>query len=372
MLEVAYPVETSKKLHISFKGSLCVDFLDDVWKSLVLKLDSLQPSEVIVDAQNISACDGAGIALLLDLKRHQQQRNSAYEIKGLQQQYSKLLEMVGDVRLKQPEEKKECCKQAVEDIGRFGYLCYLDWSQQMAFLGKFCVILFRLIRKPLSIRWRTVFFIAERAGADAVGITCLLGFLIGLILAFQAAIPMMRFGAQVFVADLVAVTLFRELGALITALVLASRSGSAFAAEIGTMKINEELDAMKTMGIDPLAFLVLPRVLAAVFVTPILTVFNIILGIVGAWLVMLSLGFSTLTFVNQVRGAVTLTDVAGGFVKTFIFGCLVAGIGCLRGLQTTSGATAVGEAATRAVVSSIIAVVLADGIFAIVFYYMGL
>jgi phospholipid/cholesterol/gamma-HCH transport system permease protein len=183
---------------------------------------------------------------------------------------------------------------------------------------------------------------------------------------------MKTFGAEIYVADLVVLSIFRELGPLLTAFVLASRSGSAFAAEIGTMKVNEEIDALTTMGIDRVQFLVIPRVLAAVFVMPLLTMFNNLFGLIGCGLVMISLGFAPITFLNQIQQAASLTDLFSGLVKTFVFGALIAGIGCLRGLQTGTGASAVGESATRAVVSSLVAIVVADGIFAVVYYIVGI
>ncbi|MDX9701946.1 MAG: ABC transporter permease [Candidatus Auribacterota bacterium] len=374
-MKVEYPVANREKLCVILEGDLCADSLGNIWDDVVKKIDSLKPALLVVDAVKIKYCDGAGVSFLLDLKRRQAQHNGNCEIESLSKEYRNLMALIGDVNdvsLRQDTVKAGFCRQLISDIGMFTHSQWRDLIEQLVFLGKFCVTFAKLIRRPLSsIRWKTVFFLAERSGADAVGITCLLGFLIGLILAFQAAIPMMRFGAQVYVANLVAVTLFRELGPLITALVLASRSGSAFAAEIGTMKVNEELDAMNTMGIDPVSFLVVPRVLAAVLVIPLLTAFNILMGIIGAWVVMISLGFTTLTYVNQIKDAVNITDLSGGFMKTFVFGCLIACIGCLRGLQTTGGASAVGEAATRSVVSSIIAVVIVDGIFAVLFYYTG-
>jgi phospholipid/cholesterol/gamma-HCH transport system permease protein len=194
----------------------------------------------------------------------------------------------------------------------------------------------------------------------------------GLIMAFQAAIPLGQFGAQVFVANLIGLAVLRELGPLMTAIVLAGRSGSAFAAELGTMKIREELDALRTMGLEPVRFLVVPRVLAAVFMTPLLTVFANLVGVMGGSVVLLSLGFPLITFFNQVQSAVTYTDLIGGLVKSFAFGILVGAIGCLRGLQTTTGPTAVGESTTRAVVSGIVLIVVADGIFSVVYYYLGI
>jgi phospholipid/cholesterol/gamma-HCH transport system permease protein len=212
----------------------------------------------------------------------------------------------------------------------------------------------------------------EKAGADGVGITALLGFLIGVILAFQSAIAMGKFGAQIYTADLVTIVLFRELGPLITAFVLASRSSSAFAAELGTMKVNEEIDALTTMGIDPVRFLVFPRLIAGVVVLPLLTLFNIVLGLVGCALVMILIGFTPTIVVEEIHAAADLVDLLGGLAKTLVFGALIAAIGCRQGLQTGTGASAVGDAATRAVVASIIAIVVADGIFAVIYYFLGI
>jgi phospholipid/cholesterol/gamma-HCH transport system permease protein len=222
------------------------------------------------------------------------------------------------------------------------------------------------------LRWKDTFLIAEKSGADAVGITALLGFLIGMILAFQSSISMKQFGVEIYVADLVVIVLFRELGPLLTAFILAARTGSAFAAEIGTMKVNEEIDALTTMGLEPVRFLVIPRILATVFVTPLLTMFNNLFGLIGCGLVMIFIGFAPITFMNEIQRAADLTDLFGGLAKTFVFGYLIAGIGCLRGLQTGSGASAVGDSATRAVVSGIIAIVVADGFFAVAYYCLGI
>ena len=203
-------------------------------------------------------------------------------------------------------------------------------------------------------------------------IITLIGFLMGLILAFQATIPLKRFGAELFVAQLVSLSLLRELGPLMTAVILAGRSASAFAAELGTMKINEEINALNTMGIDPVKFLVLPRAIAAVLMSPFLCIYFIVIGLVGGGVVVMSLGFSLGTYLSQIRASVTYLDLIGGLFKSFVFGILVIGIGCLRGLQTTSGASAVGDSTTRAVVSGIILIAIADGIFSLVYYALGI
>jgi len=164
----------------------------------------------------------------------------------------------------------------------------------------------------------------------------------------------------------------RELGPLMTAIVLTGRSGSAFAAELGTMKVNEEIDALNTIGLDPVRFLVVSRVIAALAMTPLLTVFADLIGVIGGSLVLRSLGYPFVTYFNQVLSAVSYTDFLSGLVKSLVFGIMIAGIGCLRGLQTKIGATAVGESATRAVVSGIILIVIIDGIFSVIYYYLDI
>jgi phospholipid/cholesterol/gamma-HCH transport system permease protein len=212
----------------------------------------------------------------------------------------------------------------------------------------------------------------EKAGVDALPIVALISFLVGLIMAFQAAIPMRYFGAEIYVANLIGLSVLRELGPLMTAIILAGRSGSAFAAELGTMKINEEIDALTTMGLDPVPFLVVPRVLAALFITPLLTLFANLFGLAGGSVVLLSLGYPMVAYVRQVQMAVSWVDLSGGLFKSLVFGLIVAAIGCLHGLRTEFGPSAVGNAATRAVVSAIILIVISDGIFSVLFYYLGI
>jgi len=179
-----------------------------------------------------------------------------------------------------------------------------------------------------------------------------------------------EFGVDIFVVNLVALAMLRELGPIMTAIVLAGRSGSAFAAEIGTMKINEEVNALLTMGLDPDRFLVVPRVIAALIATPVLTIFANAVGILGGISVVLSLGYPWAAVMNQLYSAVTPSDVISGMIKAVVFGLLVASVGCLRGLQTKNGALAVGESTTRAVVSGIFLIILTDALFAVAFYIL--
>jgi phospholipid/cholesterol/gamma-HCH transport system permease protein len=222
------------------------------------------------------------------------------------------------------------------------------------------------------VRWRDVWRIAEKAGVDALPIVALISFLLGMILAFQSAVPMKRFGAEIFVADLIGLSMLRELGPLMTAILLAGRSGAAFAAEIGTMRVNQEVDALTTMGLDPVRFLVTPRIIAALMMTPLLVLFANVVGLVGGALTMTTFSIPFVTFIKEVDTAVTMNDFLAGFVKSFVFAILIAGIGCLRGLQTRAGASAVGDSATRAVVSGIILLVVVDGMFALAYYVLDI
>jgi phospholipid/cholesterol/gamma-HCH transport system permease protein len=225
---------------------------------------------------------------------------------------------------------------------------------------------------PKRFRAGDFFRTCELAGADALGIIALLGFLFGLIMAFSSAMPLRQFGVEVYVSDLVAIALVRVLGPFITAIVVAGRTGSAFAAEIGTMKINNELDALNVMNLDPAVFLVLPRVTATLLMTPLLAVVTNIAGLIGSGLVIMSLGYPLITYTTHVQDILDLSDVGVGLFKTLVFGGMIGAVGCLRGLQAKSGPGAVGIATTRAVVTAIVLLVVLEGIFSVLLYFMDI
>ncbi len=213
-----------------------------------------------------------------------------------------------------------------------------------------------------------MFRVFEVAGVNALPIVSLLTFLVGMVIAFESAQPLSEFGAQVFVANLLGLVMSRELGPVMAAIMLAGRSGSAFAAELGTMKVNEELNALQTMGLSPVQFLVIQRVGAGILLTPVLTVFAMYTGLLGGIPVLLGLGFPLRMVLLQVQSSLHFGDLAEGLSKSIIFGLIVASVSCLRGLQTGEGPRAVGESTTRSVVSSILLIILADAIFASITY----
>lgn len=364
--------ETHRDGALEFKviGRLDSTSTGRVWRQAMEAIGRGKALQVIVDASGIEYCDGSGIAWLVHLRRHQAAQGAQLEIRGLHAEFQELLSdaITGDSL--SPTAPVEERRNFTEQIGQAVCEIFHDIGAVISFVGELFVAMVYAARQPRRVRWRDTLKIAEALGVDALPIVMLIGFLMGLIMAFQAAVPLGQFGAQIFVANLIGLAILRELGPLMTAIVLAGRSGSAFAAEIGTMKVREEIDALKTMGLEPVRFLVVPRVIAAVVMTPLLTVFADLVGLMGGSVVLLSLGFPLITFFHQLQSAVSYGSPVGGLVKSFFFGILVAAIGCLRGLQTQSGASAVGQSTTSAVVSAIILIVVTDGIFSVIYYYL--
>jgi phospholipid/cholesterol/gamma-HCH transport system permease protein len=242
----------------------------------------------------------------------------------------------------------------------------------LAFLGEVLLAVLRLPVRIRMLRLPDLLRYADQAGVRAIPLVLLLGFLMGLILAFQSAVPMRRFGADLYVANLVAISLLRELGPLLSSVILAGRTGSAFAAEIGSMKVNQEVDALVTMSVDPVTMLVLPRLIAAVLVMPVLVLALDIAGLVGMATVMKAFGYPLVTVMHQVQSAATAGDLFGGLFKGMCFGSAVAIVGCRAGLGAGSGPRAVGQAATAAVVGGIVSTIFLDGLFALIFYRLNI
>ena len=242
------------------------------------------------------------------------------------------------------------------------------WRGNLEFLGEAFACALGLLVRPWRFRFGDCMLAFQRAAFDGLPISTGIGFLLGLILAFESAAALQMFGVEVYVADLLAIGLFRELGPLVTAIILAGRSGSAFAAEIGTMKVNEELDALTTMGLPPVRFLVMPRVVAAVLAMPILTVFAELAGLVGGAIVLQLMNVPTVVFWRHVTSITTVFMIGFGLVKAALFGLLVGLIGCCSGMRTRSTADGVGVAATAAVVGGIVAIAVTDGLLAFLCY----
>jgi phospholipid/cholesterol/gamma-HCH transport system permease protein len=243
----------------------------------------------------------------------------------------------------------------------------------LSFLGDMTVTFVRLFGMKARYRASDLFLLIQQCGAQALPIVTLISFLVGVILAFVGAIQLKQFGAQIYVANLVGVAMMREMGAMMTAILMAGRTGAAFAAQLGTMKVTQEIDAFTTAGFSPLEFLVLPRTVALILMMPLLCLYSDFVGIMGGAAIGVGmLDLSWTTYVQQTMHAFRLTDIVGGVFKSAVYGVLIALAGCLRGLQSGNSSSAVGDAATSAVVTGIVAIIVACGIFAVVFYVLGL
>jgi len=368
--QVAVSDDAEGRRVLALTGRLDARTLPTIWEAARRAVAEVPTKPVIVDASAVEYCDGAGAALFVDLLRHE--REAKLEVVNLKPAHATLLKQFDPKILEHDLDPEAVRGPAIEEIGREAYKVWHDVKVQISFIGETAAALLFAARNPASVRWRDVWRICERVGVDALPIVALISFLLGMILAFQSAVPMKRFGAEIFVADLIGLSMLRELGPLMTAILLAGRSGAAFAAEIGTMRVNQEVDAITTMGLDPVRFLVTPRIIAALLMTPLLTLFSDLVGVVGGAITMQTFAIPFSTFLKEVDSAVTMTDFMAGFIKSFVFATLVAGIGCLRGLQTAAGASAVGDSATRAVVSGIIMLVIVDGLFAFAYYLLNI
>jgi phospholipid/cholesterol/gamma-HCH transport system permease protein len=249
--------------------------------------------------------------------------------------------------------------RALDRVGAF--------VQLLTFLGELAYSLVRFVTGRARVRTQDLLAEVQGAGAQSLGIVAVVSFLLGMILAFVGGVTLRPFGASIYVANVVTVAMVRELGPVMTAIVMAGRTGSAYAAQIGTMKVTQEVDALTTMALPPADFLVLPRVLALSMMMPLLVVYADFIAISGGALVAVATGGSTpVEYGRQAQGAITLTTFAVGFAKSVVFGIIVAVSGCVEGLRASKSAAAVGEAATGAVVASIIWIIAADGLFAVV------
>jgi phospholipid/cholesterol/gamma-HCH transport system permease protein len=360
------------RLILAFAGRLDSYSIAGVWAQARAALAAAPGRRIVVDAAAVDYCDGGGVAMLVDLLRQPRGRDAAVSVRGLRPEFQTLLNQFDLSALAAPAAPAPVRGSAIEEIGHAAATLWRDVRTMVEFIGATSAALGYAVTHPQQVRWKDVWYTCEQVGANALPIVALIAFLFGIILAFEAAVPMRQFGAEIFVADLVGLAVLRELGPLMTAILLAGRSGAAFAAEIGTMKVNEELDALTTMGIDPVRFLVVTRILAALLMVPLLSLFADLIGVLAGGLTMLSFNIPFVTYLNQVAGIVDLKDVLAGLAKTPIFAILIAGIGCLRGLQTQTGASAVGISATRAVVSGIVLLVAVDGIFAVIYYILGI
>ena len=317
--------------------------------------------------------DGASAALLQGIVAEQRAARGDLRLVGASSEVERMLKLYacgtdGPCAISEPQKPG-----ALDQIGRATIGMLTSMRDVLAFVGDLTVSARRAWSERGSVNLRDVPHLMERAGADGVPIVLLINFLVGLIIGLQAAYQLERFGANIFVANLVGLSMVRELAPLMTAIVVAGRSGAAYAAELGTMRVNQEIDALRTLGIDPYRFLVFPRMLATSAVVPLLTIASMIVGVLGGLIIAVQrLGLTTTAYFNQLQGAVGLVDVTGGLVKSVVFAITITLISCQRGLSTRGGAAGVGSSTTSAVVVILFFLVVLDAIFTMGFNLFGI
>ena len=331
-----------------------------------------------VDAARIEALDTAGAwtlqTLLVQLRGTLGAEAHTVTLQGLKPQFAKLLAVVDKQFAEAGTPTAATTPPSLfERVGRSIVALGLQGLALLSFVGEVAMALATSLRHPARLRWRPILFNIRSAGVDALPIVGLLSFLLGVVVAYQGADQLRQYGANIFVADLVGLSMLREFAPLITAIILAGRSGSAYAAQIGTMAVTEEIDAMRSLGIAPQELLVLPKLIALMIVMPLLTVFADVLGVAGGMLMaQVQLDVSFIEFFDRFVKAVSPTAFLIGVLKAPVFAAIIAVVGCYQGFGTKGGADSVGRQTTRAVVQSIFLVIVADALFSVAFSALDL
>jgi len=339
------------------------------------EIDAHGANRARIDASALAALDTAGAWLIHRASKNLSERGVATELQGADPAAASLIETVRRFDVPYPPEP-EAVNAVVALIARVGRAT-IEISRQAVslvnYLGLTVVVMLRLVVRPGRIRGTALVSHMEQSGLNALPIVGLISFLIGVVLAYQGADQLAKFGAQIFTANLVAVGVLREMGILLTAIIVAGRSGSAFTAQIGTMNVNEEIDAMRTMGLDPMEVLVLPRVVALVIVLPLLTFYADIMGLLGgAVMATTVLDISFFQFARQISSSEPLGSFWAGMIKAPVFAFIIATVGTYEGFNVTRSAESVGRQTTRAVVEAIFLVIVLDALFSILFSIVGI
>lgn len=329
-------------------------------------LNAAGAKRIVFDATALGAWDSSLVNFVLLAQKSARQTATAVDLSGLPTGVQRLIRLATTVAEK--ETGRGAKKGEVfHDIGERTMRATTGAIEMLTFLGEAIIALGRALVGKANYRRFDLFITMQECGALALPIVTLISFLVGMILGFVGAVQLEKFGAGIFVADLVAIAMAREMAPIMTGIVMAGRTGAAFAAQLGTMTVNEEVDALQTLGISPMEFLVLPRMLALILMMPLLVVFADLVGILGGVIVGVGMLDTTLTqYMDQTQHALNLTNIAIGLVKAGIFGVIVALAGCLRGIQSGRSAAAVGIATTSAVVTAIVAIIAIDAVFAFV------
>jgi phospholipid/cholesterol/gamma-HCH transport system permease protein len=328
---------------------------------------------VVLDAEQLSGWDSGLLTFLVGLQQRIAKAGLETDPSRLPQGVQRLLQLAAAVPDHAGGRRGATEENVLARLGRATQGYAAGGLDALRFLGEAAIAFGRLLRGRARFRGRDLLAIVQEVGAQALPIVSLISFLVGVILAFMGAIQLTQFGAQIYVADLVGIAMSREMAAMMVGIILAGRTGAAFAAQLGTMQVNEEIDALATLGLSPMEFLVLPRLLALILMTPLLCLYADLMGILGGALIGVTvLDLPAIAWFQETQAAVRLTDFAGGLIKSAVYGAVVAVVGCMRGLQCGRSSAAVGLATTSAVVTSLVFIIVAMAILTVVYNVVGI
>jgi phospholipid/cholesterol/gamma-HCH transport system permease protein len=342
-------------------------------EELITIIKEGDPSSLTVDLKEVSYMDDFGVLVLMELRNRMIDRGQ-FSLQNAEGEIEKTLSILNfaDLGKRISLGKRKDRQRALVRFGDAAIRHARDAKNLISFVGSVLMELIYVLVHPRSLRRDDTILAMQNTGVDALPIVGLISFLMGLIMAFMSSAQLQQFGANIYVASLVGLAMVRELGPLMTGIIVAGRSGSAFASEIGTMRISDEIDALFTMGFSPTRFLVIPKMVATVIVLPLLTLFSDLFAIMGGLIVgVFMLDLTASGYIAQTIRTLYLFDIFWGFLKSGVFAMIITWIGCLRGFQVRGGAASVGEATTSAVVSGIFIIVVANSIFAVIFHYWG-
>lgn len=347
---------------------------NEIEKELSLGKLKEEVQKIRLDLSELSDYDSYLIILINEIKEFCSSKNIEFELTGLNTNLQNFINILLPKQKEVPTiERKSFWVAYFSNIGEIVRIIFSDLFKLVEFIGELTKNFFFALFKPSLIRWKDFPHHFLNAGVNAVPITSLIVFLIGLISGYQGAVQLSQFGADIYLADLVGISITRELSPLMVAIIVAGRSGSAFAAEIGTMKVSEEIDALTTMGFDKIQFLVLPRVIAVALAMPFLVIICDLVGIIGGLIAGLAtLDITISSFFAQLNVALNYGHVFSGIIKSIVFGLLIATIGCFRGFQVQGGAESVGRYTTASVVSGVFLVILTDAVFVFLLSALGI
>ena len=328
---------------------------------------------ILFETEDLAGWDSTLLTFLIGVRTLASSRNIAVEEKSLPEGVQRLFALASAVPERTWTKKEPVRTGFIERCGASARVLWRSFLESTGFIGDAFIAFLRLVTGKARFRRSDLLLLIQECGAEALPIVSLVSILVGLILAFIGAIQLKVFGAQIYVASLVGIAMVRALAAVVTGVVMAGRTGASFAAQLGTMQVNEEVDALRTLGISPMEFLVLPRMLALFFMMPLLALYADLMGILGgAFIGILVLDLNPMAYVNKTMESVHLNDLLVGVFSATVFGVLVALSGCLRGLQCGRSASAVGEATTSSVVTSIVSIVVAMAVITVVCHVLGI